>query len=353
MRILLSANIRVLLRDRQSLFWALIFPVMLLVFFSLFSLDDASRTDLAVGGAASSFASQELIAELQSVDFVEEVDALTEAEALELLDDDDADMALLLTDAAPAVDAVLLYTDDDPISRERVIAAIEGVADGLNVRLSGAPRTVRLTARAADADADDFFDFLAPGVLGLAVMSFGVVGMAASLARYRELGVLRRVRATPLPPWRFFTGMVGGYLAVAALQIAVLVVVARLLGAGHIFDGLPAVVLLLLLGTIIFLNLGVIVAGMVTGTYAAEAAANAVSLPMMFFAGTFFPVDSLPGPVQVLVQALPLTHLLDAIRAVSLDGEPVWEQAPQIAILLGWVVGSFFVARRVFRLEDA
>ena len=73
----------------------------------------------------------------------------------------------------------------------------------------------------------------------------------------------------------------------------------------------------------------------------------------MFFAGTFFPVDSLPGPVQWIVQLLPLTHLLEAMRAVSLDGERLWDQAPEVAILLGWVVGSFFVARRVFRLEDA
>ena len=353
MRILLSASTKELLRDRQSLFWALVFPVMILVLFSLFSLDRSSRTELVVAGASSA-AEFELVAALDDVEAleIERRPALSEAAALELLEDDEADAVLLFGEADPG-SAVLLYPGDDEIDISRLIAVVRSVVDGLNIEAAEQERMMTLLPRASGTEEEDFFDFLAPGVLGMALMMFGVISMAASLARYRELGVLRRMRATPLPPWRFFAGMAGGYLAIGVIQVVVLVVVARALGAGEILTGLPAVALLLLLGTALFLNLGVIVAGFVRGVYAAEAAANAITMPMMFLSGTFFPVDSLPRGVELAVQLLPLTHLLRALRAVSLDGEPLWEQAPEIGVLLLWLAGTFWLARRLFHLEDA
>ncbi len=74
---------------------------------------------------------------------------------------------------------------------------------------------------------------------------------------------------------------------------------------------------------------------------------------MMFLSGSFFPTSALPEVVQRAVELLPLTHMLRAMRAVSLDGATAWSQAPELGVLLAWVVGSALVARAVFRLQDA
>jgi len=76
-----------------------------------------------------------------------------------------------------------------------------------------------------------------------------------------------------------------------------------------------------------------------------------VVLPMMFFAGTFFSTNTFPWIFPYLAEALPLTPMLSAMRQVAIDGAPIWETWPQLAILAGWVAGTAVVAAKVFRFS--
>jgi ABC-2 type transport system permease protein len=104
---------------------------------------------------------------------------------------------------------------------------------------------------------------------------------------------------------------------------------------------------------LIFLNLGFAAAGRAANPDAAQGIANAIALPMMFLSGTFFPTETLPVIVQWIVKFLPLTPLLEAIRTVSVEGEPITAVGPQIAALTAWVVVSYVIANRMFRFEEA
>lgn len=356
MRLLLRAQVRVLLRDRQSLFWAIVFPLIFLAVFRLFSFDAFGETELALGGETETRVGAALADGLAALDFVdlEVAPGLDEAGALARIDADEIGAALIVGPAAAdGTQAVeLLHGLRDPLAASPLEAAIASVVDGVNVQMTGAPELLQFSARAAGEEGTSFFEFVAPGIIGMGLMTFSTISLAASLARYREEGVTRRLRATPLRPWRFFAAVVGSYLLVAFVQVVVLLLFAQLLGVSLLGSTLPFLVLALL-GNLVFLELGVVVTGLVHGRYAVEGAANAVTMPMMFLSGTFFPTDALPRPVELAVEALPLTHLLRALRDVSLDGESLWAQGPEVAVLLGWVAGTFLVARRVFRLDDA
>ena len=357
MRILLGAQVKVLVRDRQSLFWALVFPLMLLGIFRLFSFDSFSEAELVVSDRSGVEAGATLASAVAAVDFLE-VEArlgLDDEAAHELLDDGDADAALLIGPPAASggpLPVELLHAIDDPGRLAALRAALGSVVDDVNIDLAGLPRAVELTTRASGASDTSYFDFLAPGIVGLALLTFSTIGLASSLARYREEGVLRRVRATPLPPWRFFGSLVGSYVLLAVVQIVLLVLFATAMGA-DVLQGVLGLALFALLGHLVFLNLGVVVAGLVQGRNAVEGAANAITFPMMFLSGSFFPTSALPELVQRLVELLPLTHMLRAMRAVSLDGASVWSQAPELGVLLAWVALSALLARAVFRLQDA
>ncbi|MBI4282695.1 MAG: ABC transporter permease [Chloroflexi bacterium] len=84
---------------------------------------------------------------------------------------------------------------------------------------------------------------------------------------------------------------------------------------------------------------------------AADGLANAVTMPMMFFSGTFFPRESLPGVLSAVVGYLPLSPLLDAMRGVALDARPFWEYPTELAILGGWIAVTSVVAVRLFRFD--
>ena len=84
-----------------------------------------------------------------------------------------------------------------------------------------------------------------------------------------------------------------------------------------------------------------------------EGAANAVTLPMMFLSGSFFPVTSLPAAIRPVVEALPLTHMLQAMRALALNGESLWQQWPALAVLTAWLLVTLLLARLSFSFADA
>lgn len=355
MRQLFGASLKMIMRDRQAVFWALAFPIMFLGVFRLFSFDSFGTTELlVVTQPEPSVAQQTLVDALGDVDFLDirTENGLSEAAALEEVDEDRADAALLLADNGEGVEARLIHGITDPIGSSATVAGISSVVDNVNIQLQGGNPPIAFEVELVDsAEETSFFEFLGPGIIGMGLMNFATISLAGSLSRYREEGVLRRIRATPLAPWRFFASVVGAHLVVAAVQVVVLALVAEALGANVLRGGFWFLALAVF-GTVIFLNLGVIVAGRVRSRGAVEGAANAITLPMMFLSGTFFPVSQLPDAVRGAVQALPLTHLLTAMRAL-VDGASILDQWPQVLILVAWVVGTFVLARMSFSLRDS
>ena len=91
----------------------------------------------------------------------------------------------------------------------------------------------------------------------------------------------------------------------------------------------------------------------VHGRGAVESAANAITLPMMFLSGSFFPTSQLPQVVQWVVEVFPLTHMLRALRSIGLDKDPLDQQIFAIIILIIWCMFSFIFARSIYRLQDS
>jgi len=357
MRTLLGASLKMVLRDRQAIFWALAFPILFLGVFRLFSFGSVDTTEIVVGADTNTEAGAVLVEALKGVEFlqVRVEPGLTEGRALAELEANRADVALLLTPAtAPdrPAQAELIDAINDPIGSSVTTAAIRSVIDGTNLALTKVPRAIDLTARTAQVERTTFFQFLGPGIIGMGLMTFATISLAGSLSRYREEGVLRRIRATPLPPWQFFSSVLGAHVIVSLVQVIVLAVVAQLLGA-RVFDGGLGFVVIAVYGTVIFLNIGVIIAGRVHGRGAVEGAANAVTMPMMFLSGSFFPTSSLPAAVRPVVEVLPLTHMLNAMRGLTLEHESFVEQWPALLVMTAWVLGTLLLARISFSYADS
>ncbi|GMU41307.1 MAG: hypothetical protein AMXMBFR23_21730 [Chloroflexota bacterium] len=357
MKAMLGASLKMVLRDHQAIFWAFAFPMLFLGVFRLFSFDSYGTTNLIVAGDVSDPRAAALVQALGEVEFLEVTvhDDLVDVAAAEavLRDGDEADAALVVTASEGATaHADLVIAISDPIGASVTTASIQSVVQEVNLAMTGAPRVIEVAARTLDTEESTYFAFIAPGIIGMGLMSFATISLAGSLSRYREEGVLRRIRATPLAPWRFFASVVVAHLVIATAQIALLATFAQVLGGDVLRGGLPFL-LVAAYGTLIFLNIGVIIAGRVQGRGAVEGAANAVTLPMMFLSGTFFPKEGLPDLIQPFVQALPLTHMLSALRGLTLDGEGLLQQGPSLLILTAWVLATFVLARFSFSFRDS
>jgi ABC-2 type transport system permease protein len=110
-----------------------------------------------------------------------------------------------------------------------------------------------------------------------------------------------------------------------------------------------ALIVLMVLGGITFFGLGLLVASRVKTQDAIFGLMNLVQLPMWILSGIFFSSDRFPDAVQPVIKALPLTPLIDSMRAVMLEGASLSSQLPRMAILAAWAIGCFALALRLFR----
>ncbi|SDK88029.1 ABC transporter permease [Streptomyces indicus] len=190
-------------------------------------------------------------------------------------------------------------------------------------------------------------DFLAPGILALAVMSTAFTGQAISTGFERRYGVLKRLGTSPLPRWALMTAKTLSVLVIEVLQIALLTAIAFALGWSP--QGNPfAVVLLLILGTAAFSGLGLLMAGTLKAE-ATLAAANLVFLLLLVGGGVIVPLDKFPDAAQNVLGLLPISALSDGLRDVLQHGAGMpWGN---LAILAVWAVLGLGAAARFFRWE--
>ncbi|MGY3335624.1 ABC-2 type transport system permease protein [Streptomyces filamentosus] len=189
-------------------------------------------------------------------------------------------------------------------------------------------------------------DFLAPGVLALAVMSTAFTGQAIATGFERRYGVLKRLGASPLPRWALMTAKTLAVLVTEVLQVVLLTAIA--FGLGWSPHGNPlAALLLLVLGTAAFSGLGLLMAGTLKAE-ATLAAANLVFLLLLVGGGVIVPLEKFGAAGDVLA-LLPISALSDGLRDVLRDGAGMpWADA---GILAAWAVLGLGAAARFFRWE--
>jgi ABC-2 type transport system permease protein len=270
--------------------------------------------------------------------------------SLTRLDDGDTDVVVAV--AGTKVD--VRYNETNFQTNQFAITAIARIVDRVNMAAAGVTEpTVTLEASGVAAGDVSYYDFLLPGLVAMGVMNASIVGMAVAISRFREQKILRRILATPLAPIRFLSAQVGARLVLSVIQSALILAVGILVFGAELQGSLLWLFVLVTFANLIFLNLGFAAAGRAKNPDAAAGIANAIALPMMFLSGTFFPTETLPVIVQWIVKFLPLTPLLEAIRLVSVEGEPITAASTQILALTIWVGVSYLMANRMFRFEEA
>ncbi|MEU5023834.1 ABC transporter permease [Streptomyces milbemycinicus] len=200
-----------------------------------------------------------------------------------------------------------------------------------------------------------FYGLSALGYYVATIAAVSVLGscysqLAIVLATRRQNGILKRVRATPLPAWAYFLGLLAHCVMLSVVDVLLIVGVGRLYGVP--LPGVarwPAIVVTLVLGAACFCALGVAVASLIRNAEAAPAVVQLVLFPLVFISGTYLPIHS--GTVNQVADALPVRPfneaLLGALAQHSGSGF-VWRS---LGVLLVWGAAGAVVAVRRFRWD--
>lgn len=347
------ACIKIMVRDRLSLFWGIVFPLIFVGVFSLFDLDRPPEVKVALVDAARSPFTQELREAMASNELFKVEEAGNAAQALRDLRNGDYGLVVMLppnVGEEPGVTARAYYSETNVQVNQMALAALRRFFDEFNLQAANVQPLVAVEAQPIKARDVGFMDFLVPGILGMAVMQYGILGMATILVDYREKRILRRIQTTPIPVGAFVIAQMAAYMLMALIQSGIILGAGTAVGAElppNFFWVFP----LALLGDVVFLGLGVAVARVCKTTAAAAGMGNAVTMPMMFLSGVFFPLDQLPKVLGKVMEFSPLALLLDSLRSILLERNPVSTVWDEVVLLALWAMAVTVLAAKSLRVE--
>jgi ABC-2 type transport system permease protein len=340
--VVVVANLKMLARNRSALFFSLLFPLVFMFIFGLvFGSGDQSKVRLEYLGDGP------LVAALAQQRTVVLSRASSEAAAVQRVKDGKDDAALVVSGSH----ATLYYSKVLPTQAAIVQGIVNGTADAVNLSSAHVPPTVTVAPRSVESSRLRYVDFLVPGLIAMSLSQSAVFGVAGALVSFRERGIIRRLRVTPLPISEFAVARLVSHVVLALAQTVVLLAVGRLAFGVRLQANVLALAPLVIVGALCFIVMGFFVGAVSKSQEAANAIGNIVTLPMVFLAGVFFPLTSAPGWLQQTARFLPLTYLANGLRDVAIRGHSVASTGADLLVLGGTAVGLAAVAVRVWRWD--
>jgi len=194
-----------------------------------------------------------------------------------------------------------------------------------------------------------YANFLLPGGIAIVILASAFIGMPIALTTYKETGVLKRLRVTPLKTSTLALGFTLSQFIFIALGIVVLFIVGKLAFDVQVLGSWPVLIGVIIFGMLTFLALGGAIGSLVGSWRAAAVITQIIFIPMLFLSDMFMPISIFPAGLQPICKALPLTPLnivlRDIVYGVPLDN--LW----QLWIMAGWLVVGGIITVRFFRWE--
>ncbi len=341
---LTMTRIRETVREPGTMFWVFGFPILLSVGLGLaFRNRTPEPPFVGVLDGQVATAAAELEASLQGAHLhVERLSPRAAAERLR-----SGKIALLvIPPTAPSGSGPITYRFDP--TRAESLAARDAVDRALQTAAGRRdPRPVK--DEAVTEPGTRYIDFLIPGLIGMNVMSGSMWGIGWVIVNMRVRKLLKRLLATPMRRRDLLLAQCLARLLALPLEVATIVVFARLAFHVTLAGSLFALGVVAVTGALSFAAIAVLVSSRAENTQTVSGLMNVVMMPMFVLSGVFFSSAHFPELMQPLISVLPLTALNDALRAVMIDGASLAGVARPLGVLAGWGIACFAAGVRIFR----
>ena len=330
------ARLREFAREPEAVFWAFIFPILMSVTMALaFPRGGTKPAIVGIEPGEGAAALREVLAREPGL-VIRDVPAGTEARALR-----EGELHLLVVPATPPVYRFDPARDESRVARLLVDSALK----------RGAGRNDPWVAREepVDVPGSRYVDWLIPGIVGLSIMGTSMWGIGFAIVQARMRKLLKRLVASPMRKREYLLAQVAGRLVLLAPEAGVPLIFGVTVLGMPIRGSILATSVVCLAGALSFGGIGLLLASRARTFEAISGLMNLSTVPMWVVSGVFFSASNFPQAIQPIIQALPLTALVNALRDVILEGAGLQSVMRELAILAVWGIGGFVIALRVFR----
>lgn len=319
-------SVRSWARSRGTVFWSLLFPVMLILLFgAIFSGMGDGKYTLHVQDLDDTDMSHGFVDVLNKTGILNIKNVTTDEEITEYIKDNNVKNLIVIpqgyknnimssyVDPSITVNLTYYFDPTEQQTNQVLRSVISSVLQGLNMQISQGRTIVGLQEESTVTEDFGFIDFFIPGMIGFTIMQQSIYGSIERNTKFRKDGILRKLLTTPITrsEWILAKMLFMLFLAFISTSVAI--------GVGVLAFGIKVNINLLTIVIIIatsflFSGIGMIIGRFVKEEETADMAAGAISFPMMFLAGTFFAVDAMPAIIQVIAHALPLFYVNEGLR---------------------------------------
>lgn len=326
----LTAYAKQFIRNPTASFFTLVFPILLiLIFGGVFGSPEEINLEVHVQDLDGSDMSVALvdamtITGVMTVVIIDEDEDITDyvrdqsiPVALEIPLGFEREVVMSVAPNSTAQPKITLYGDPSSSTFQTVQGVIEGIVTRMVFNLYGAI-PVSVESKSIAQETFTYVDFFLPGVIGITVLT-PIFFTSAVAAEYRERQYFKLLATTPLRKGEFLFSRTVLIIGLTFVSTILMIAVARLaFGTSFFLD--PISVALIVAGAVLFTSIGTAIGSFAKDIEASSALANVVYFPMMFLTGTFFPVEIMPGFIQVVSRFLPLTYFNDGLRDTLIFG---------------------------------
>lgn len=320
---LFIARNREFFRDRASLSWSLLFPILIIIGCALaFSGKEEQVLVVGIMGQGPDIA---LLKDsyTEVIDYSDQQQPLSRLAHHQLHAFMDASSQTYWTNSASSRSRIALQ-----LLQQQLPAWRQKQVEGTAIR---------------------YVDWVMPGILGMNIMFASLFGVGYVIVRYRNNGVLKRLQATPVSALQFISAQLMSRLFIVITANAVIFA-----GSNFFLDltmrgSYTLLLLISVLGALAMTSLGLVISARTASEEFAGGLVNMITWPMMFLSGVWFSLDNSPWYMQALAKWLPLTHLVDAARKIMLEGAGFTEVWPQLAALIAMTLVLMAIGAFAFR----
>lgn len=328
---LFFARNREFYRDKGSLSWSLLFPLIL-----IFGLSFALSNDKYVYkvGILTPAHEAPVLTALKDIPYLETVPYADPHTALKRLAQHQLD--LVISTGTPT---------------EYWVNEASKKAWFLEAALHGHESNGELRRHIVNGEEVGYVAWVVPGVLSMSLMFSCLYGVGYQIVRYRDLGVLKRYKATPVGAFEFLSAQMASRLLITFCTLAIVFAGSHSLldypmHGSYLLLGLVAV-----LGALSMIALSLLCAARIDSLEFMNGLLNLISWPMMLLSGLWFSLDNAPAVVRDISTCLPLSHVVSAARAIMLEGAGLREVAPHLLTLAAMTALLLALAARLFRWQ--
>lgn len=309
------------LRDRSSLSWNILMPVLIVAGFSFaFSGDIAKEFKVALLNTSSASILSKAFINTKHIEFytvdniegeVERVIKEVQRHQVDMLLDAEKEQYWVNTESPKGylLEKVLLGSNTLNHKQKNFEKQI---VSGKKIR---------------------YLDWVIPGILSMNMMFSALFGVGFVIVRYRKNGMLKRLKATPITAFEYLSAQIVSRI------LLIVAVTAFVFYGTHFFVGFVMngshfnLFLVFALGALSMISLGLIIAARISSEETASGLLNLFSWPMMFFSGVWFSLEGATPIMQSIAEIFPLTHVTAAARAIMIDGAELIDISYHLIVL--------------------